>query len=76
MHLEYSTELPTRPGYYWCWGICNEPVLISVDPRHDGRMAGVTFWGSRSLLTNRSWNNTRWTGPIEPPPIPDQEAGR
>lgn len=62
--LAWTTEKPTKPGFYWYRlnDHDDSPVIVSVGPDTD--MVGPWPDGSDSRLSKE---NGEWAGPLEPP---------
>lgn len=59
-NLEWSKELPTQDGHYWCkWGVSIEMIKI--------QNGCVLDFGDETAEPVEEYLNCEWYGPIEPP---------
>ncbi len=61
--LQWTTEPPTKPGWYWFWHADSD----SIEPKY---VAGNEQW-----VRGPMYDRNLWAGPIEAPPLPVKEGG-
>jgi hypothetical protein len=81
--MNWKTEAPTEPGYYWVWQPAEQwpcrgrvhCVLVerveAAGPVPTHLQAWVPFREYSEYLTADTWDNARWSGPIAAPVAPE-----
>lgn len=67
--MEWTTEAPTKSGYYWCKfnGIGEEAIAIVFYCGDGDYECGFEGIGTEMPLGLKEFKNAKWFGPIEPP---------
>lgn len=67
---EWTTEPPTKPGYYWRSELRLAPAIVEVVQRAGGLyvLPEASYYGQGWFLSNRPNPDFQWAGPIAVPP--------
>ncbi len=60
--MTWTTELPTKMGFYWMWDVAeNENEIVHIRHGH------VHLPGLEGSDPTNRYEGCRWYGPLEPP---------
>jgi hypothetical protein len=77
--MEWTTEFPTKPGYYWLRNLSfklksDSPILHLPDPQiieiaetHQYGGPEICFVGDPLIMLQEQLDTAEWYGPIDPP---------
>jgi hypothetical protein len=64
-HLLWTTDTPTKPGWYWSQMRAGRPHVIELVPDIDSGLLTVAQTGA--YVRDLEAENHRWAGPLLPP---------
>ena len=73
MATNWTSEAPTKDGYYWAKRGGNEPQVVQI--ADNGKLVTYTLYGEplKLMLTKSLYRYAEWSGPIQPPAYPGKE---